>query len=404
MAFSSPKVPVFCIVRGRWYATTDVFEDRDWLVKTYTDWFVPSSGPATVPLVETPVLPPAGGGSPGKDPRVDELIARIVALETGGGPGGQAKDPRVDGLLARLSSVEGVANAAKQSSEHALGKANDASALAGNAKSAAEQASVTSSEAKNKAQSASDAVAQLSGKVAAVEAKASSAEGKATEAESKASSAEAKASSATEKADAADRKSAEAVNVAQQNGATAVAADQKATEAKSVTDQLTRLNVANTYPQLQTTVRIARQKADNAEIIASGVSGKVENAERQIENLSKTIQGIGNGVVVASTESKKLGPSVGQSSLTQAELSGVTIITHTEAISPNVHVDGVGGSGGTETILLGFGAYIIVGNGQQACFMMPHSSGGYMNTLTFTGGLTVQTGQISIHRMITKKE
>lgn len=110
MATFAPKVPVFCIVRGRWYSTIDVFDGRDWLVKTYEPWFVETSGPATVPLVETGPKPPTEGGSapPVPDPRMDQVLARLAALETTtpGGGGTSAPDPRVDGLLAKIAALE----------------------------------------------------------------------------------------------------------------------------------------------------------------------------------------------------------------------------------------------------------------------------------------------------------
>lgn len=250
MAVSSPKVPVFCIVRGRWYQTTDLFDNRDWLVKTYADWFVAGSGSATVPLVESGPKPPTtgGGGSGGADPRVDGLIARIVALETAGGSGA---DPRVDGLIARVGEVEAAAGKATEKAEKAAVTASTAASEAGNANAAAEQAAVTAGQAKSKAE-------EVSGELGTVRSQAGSAEAKATAAESKA---------------------VEAANTAQQAQLSVISADQTAKAAKAVTDNLERLGVPNTYTTLQTTVRLAKQSADNAEIIANGVSRKLEAIE-----------------------------------------------------------------------------------------------------------------------------
>lgn len=252
MAVSSPKVPVFCIVRGRWYQTTDLFDNRDWLVKTYADWFVAGSGSATVPLVESGPKPPTAGGgsgSGGADPRVDGLIARIVALETSGGGGGA--DPRVDGLIARVGEVEAAAGKATEKAEKAAVTASTAVSEAGNAKAAAEQATVAAGQAKLKAD-------EVSGELGTVRSQVGSAEAKATAAESKA---------------------VEAANTAQQAQLSVISADQTAKAAKAVTDNLERLGVPNTYTTLQTTVRLAKQSADNAEIIAQGVGNKVSDLE-----------------------------------------------------------------------------------------------------------------------------
>lgn len=262
MAVSSPKVPVFCIVRGRWYQTTDLFDNRDWLVKTYADWFVAGSGSATVPLVESGPKPPTAGGgsgSGGADPRVDGLIARIVALETAGGGGA---DPRVDGLIARVGEVEAAAGKATEKAEKAAVTASTAASEAGNAKAAAEQAAVTAGQAKSKADEVSGELAPLLTQVGAAEAKATAAESKAVE----------------------------AANTAQQAQLLVISSDQTAKAAKAVTDNLERLRVPDTYTTLQTTVRLAKQSADNAEIIANGVSRKVDQAEQKVEAISRRVE------------------------------------------------------------------------------------------------------------------
>lgn len=261
MAVSSPKVPVFCIVRGRWYQTTDLFDNRDWLVKTYADWFVAGSGSATVPLVESGPKPPTaggGGGGGGADPRVDGLVARIVALETSGG----GADPRVDGLIARVGEVEAAAGKATEKAEKATVTASTAASEAGNAKAAAEQAAVAAGQAKSKAEEVSGELAPLLTQVGSAEAKATAAESKAVE----------------------------AANTAQQAQLSVISADQTAKAAKAVTDNLERLGVPNTYTTLQTTVRLAKQSADNAEIIANGVSRKVDGAEQKVEAISRRVE------------------------------------------------------------------------------------------------------------------
>lgn len=263
MAVSSPKVPVFCIVRGRWYRTTDLFDNRDWLVKTYKDWFVPGAGSATVPLVESGPKPPntGGGGGPVSDPRVDGLIARIVALETAGGGGA---DPRVDGLIARVGEVETAAGKATEKAEKAAVAASAAASEAGNAKTTAEQASVTAGQAKSKADEVSVALG-------AVKSQAGSAEAKAT---------------------AAETKAVGATNTARQAYFSATSASQTANAAKSITDRLATLDLPGTYPKMQTDVQLAKQNADNAQIIATGVSRKVDEHDQKIQELTRRVDGM----------------------------------------------------------------------------------------------------------------
>lgn len=206
MAVVSPKLPVFCIVRARWYTQIEVFDSKDWLPKTYPDWFGPATGSPTVPLVEhgpSPLAPGSGGsGGAGNvpDPRIEQLIARVTALENA--PGGGV-DPRVDELAERVENLRaGVQSASKM--------ADDAMEMAGNASSAASAAK---------------------GAVAGVQAGVDKAKSDAGVAVTRATAAGTAAESAVAKANSADGKAVTATNLANQAVMKAEASGQAATNA-----------------------------------------------------------------------------------------------------------------------------------------------------------------------------
>lgn len=297
MAGWKPIGSIYDTIRKRWFGPGDVFHKGDWLPRLYAREFEHTNEEPNVPeqgSIPTPP-PPSSGGA---DPRVDQLLRDVAELKAA--PPGSGQDPRVEGLLDRVATVEGKAARNAEGLVSARQVASEAKAVADGLASGVEQAAA-------KAQAATEAASAATAKATQVVDAANQAKLKAEDAAAKAGQAEAAAAQAGNKAEAAsvnamsaaqgvqglqgkvqaaeaaagraEAKAGEAESTAMSARSTAATATTVANLAKRVTDKLSPLGLDETYQETRANARLAKEAADNAQIIAQGVGNKVQSLE-----------------------------------------------------------------------------------------------------------------------------